>query len=71
MIKDLLDTNYGQIILSIILGVGLATIFRKVCQGNSCLVIKGPALEEVNKYYYKMEDDCYKYKPYAAKCNDD
>lgn len=71
MIKELLETNHGQIILSIILGIGLATIFRKVCQGNSCLVVKGPSLEDVKKYYYKFEDNCYQYKPYASKCDEE
>lgn len=68
MITDLLESKAGQIIISIILGLGLATIFRKACKDNSCVVVKGPSLKDVEKYYYKLEEDCYKYTPYATKC---
>jgi hypothetical protein len=68
MITDLLESKAGQIIISVVLGLGLATIFRKACKDNSCVVVKGPALKDVDKYYYKLEEDCYKYTPYATKC---
>lgn len=69
MIGDFLNTNAGQIIISIILGVGLASLFRKVCSGNSCVVIQGPKKSETEKFYYKLNDDCYKYNSYVAPCN--
>ena len=69
MIKDFLNTNTGQIIVSIILGLGLATIFRKVCSGNSCIVVQGPKKSDIDKYYYKVNGDCFKYSPYAAPCD--
>lgn len=68
MIEKLLNDKKGQIILSIILGLGLATIFRKVCTDNSCVVVKGPNKKDLEKYYYKIEDDCFKYTPYSSKC---
>lgn len=70
MIQDFLNSKIGQIILSILLGFGLATVFRKVCKGNSCLVIKGPNPSDVQKYYYKIDEECYKYTPYVTKCED-
>ena len=38
--NKLLNTEVGQRIVSIILGLGLASIFRKVCSNNNCLVKK-------------------------------
>jgi len=70
MIQDLLDSQAGRILISIILGFGLATLFKKVCSGNSCVMVKGPSIEEVKKYYYKIDDDCFKYTPYTTKCED-
>lgn len=58
----------GRIILSIILGLGLATAFQKVCKGNNCVVIKGPPMKEINNIHYKIDDECYKYSPYVRKC---
>ena len=60
-ILKLLDTPMGTIIMSVILGLGLAALFRKACGDKKCIVIKGPNSDEINKYYYKIHDDCYKY----------
>jgi len=37
MTKD----KYGKIIISVIWGLGLAALFRRVCEGRNCIVIKG------------------------------
>lgn len=68
MIQDLLENKTGQIIISVILGLGLATLFRQVCKGNNCIVIQSPDMKELEKYYYKIDSNCYKYKPYATSC---
>ena len=71
MLNDIMNNPLGRIIVSIILGLGLATLFRKVCSGNNCIIVKGPSPNDINKYYYKIDDDCFKYTPYATQCNDD
>ena len=48
--NKLLNTDLGRKIISIILGLGFASMFRKVCESNSCLVIKGPKVKEMEKY---------------------
>jgi len=68
MIGKFLESKVGQIIISIILGFGLATIFRKVCKDNNCIMIQGPKVSEVNKYFYKIDESCYKYTPYVTPC---
>lgn len=65
--NKLLNTEVGQRIVSIILGLGLASIFRKVCSNNNCLVIKGPKIVDMDKYY-KIDKKCYKYNPYPINC---
>ena len=63
-----LDTPAGSLILSAIIGLALAAMFRKVCKDKSCIVIHGPNMEETTKYFYKYNDDCYKYTPEATEC---
>ena len=70
MIKDFLKSRRGQILLSIIWGIGLAALFRRGCANNKCLIIKGPNPEEVSRSVYKSNGKCYKYSPYITKCND-
>ena len=61
MLTDMFKTESGIIILSILLGFGLATAFKKVCKGNN-------SIKEVRDTFYKIDDDCYKYTPYITKC---
>ncbi len=68
-INKLLNTKTGSIVVSIILGLGLAALFRRACKNNSCIVIKGPKMEDVNSFYYKINNECYKYKPVIGECN--
>ena len=68
IITELLNNPVGRIVFSIILGLGLAALFRQVCKGDECHVIKGPKPSEVQKYYYKIDDDCFKYTPYVTSC---
>lgn len=69
MLTEFLETPFGQIVISVILGLGLATVFQKVCKGQNCIVVDSPDMKDINKYVYKIEDDCYKYKPYATVCD--
>lgn len=66
--KEVMKNEPGQIVISIILGFGLATMFKKVCKGKNCYVVKGPNTQDVAKYYYKIENKCYKYKPVVSPC---
>ena len=42
MILDVLKTERGRIVMSIVLGLGLAVMFRRICSKDTCLIIKGP-----------------------------
>lgn len=68
MLTDMFKTDNGIIILSIVLGFGLATAFKKACTGKKCVIIKGPSIKEVQGTYFRIDDECYKYTPYVKKC---
>jgi hypothetical protein len=59
----------GRIIMSIILGIGLATFFRQMCSGKNCTVTKAPPLEEIDDKIYKFDGKCYKLEKSAQQCN--
>ena len=69
MLSKLFENPVGRIIVSIILGFGLAALFRQVCKGDECHIIKSPEASDIKNYYYKIDDDCYKYKPIATQCS--
>ena len=69
MLSQIMDHPAGRVFISVLLGLGLATLFRQVCKGNSCIIVKSPDVNEISKNYYKIEDDCFKYTPYTVKCS--
>tara|TARA_B100000925_G_C22008996_1_gene475195 strand:- start:882 stop:1100 length:219 start_codon:yes stop_codon:yes gene_type:complete len=68
IVEDVINTNLGKVIISIIWGLGLATLFRKVCKGRKCLIIKGPKPEDMDNKVYKFDDKCYLYKSKNTTC---
>ena len=68
-IDNMLSSKEGRIVLSIIWGLGLATLFRKVCVGRSCIVIKAPNLKKIENNVYGFDVKCYKFNPEITKCN--
>ena len=67
-LSTLLNTKEGQMIISVLLGFGLATLFRKVCKDQSCIVVKGPRVADVDGIYYRIGDTCHKYTPSVVPC---
>ena len=68
-IRRLIYSDFGRIVISILLGLGLATIFRKVCKDRKCLVFKSPKIDDVKGQVFKFDGKCYKYREEATKCD--
>jgi len=56
-IKKLLDSQTGIAIFSIILGLGLSTIFKSCCDSQNCIVYKAPDFSK--KKIIKYNNKCY------------
>lgn len=68
-LKRLITSPFGKIILSILLGIGLASLFRKVCTDKNCIVFNGPIISDIDGKTYKHGDKCYKYTTHPDKCD--
>ena len=69
-LKQLLHTQTGGYIISVILGLGLASLFRKACQDRKCIKFEAPSSVEIEKYVYHYENNkCFKYDPRITKCD--
>lgn len=68
MLNNLAKSDKGKMIISIIIGLGLAAIFRKVCNDRDCIIIRGPPIEEVTSNVYGFDGKCYKYKAKSTSC---
>jgi hypothetical protein len=68
-IKRFVNSEFGRIAMSILLGLGLATLFRKVCTGRNCLIIKGCSFEKIQDNTFKYNDKCYTFDAGAQTCD--
>ena len=67
--KRLLYSPLGKIIISIILGLGLSAMFRKVCNERNCIRFSGPSVDDIKDKVYKFNDKCFSFKPTAESCS--
>ena len=64
-----LRTPSGKYLMSLLLGIGLASFFRFICKDKNCVVFAGPPINEIKDKIYKNQDKCYKLVPMATKCS--
>jgi hypothetical protein len=70
-IKKVLYSEFGKYVISILLGLGLASLFRKSCHDKTCLSFVGPTIDKVEGQVFEFGGKCYKYKAKAKKCESD
>jgi hypothetical protein len=63
-----LRTQSGKYLMSLLLGIGLASFFRFVCKDKNCIVFAGPPINDIKDKIYKNQGKCYKLVPTATKC---
>ena len=64
-------TETGKYIMSILLGLGLASLFRTVCKEKNCIIFHAPPLEKIQDKIFKNNDKCVKYNTVTTKCRVD
>jgi len=69
-LRRLIYSDVGRIIISILLGLGLATLFRKVCNDRNCIIFKAPNIEKIKNQIFKFDNKCYKFSEKIEKCDD-
>ena len=68
-LRRLIYSDIGKYIISILLGLGLATLFRKVCKDRNCIVFKAPNIKKIKNQIFKFENKCYKFIESIEKCD--
>lgn len=62
-------TKTGKTIMSILLGFGLASLFRTVCKDHNCILFHAAPFDKFKDKIYKNNGKCVKYTPVATKCD--
>lgn len=66
---NIFKNEYIKIILGIILGFSIASIFRCACNGRNCIIYKAPEKNDVKNSIYAHDKKCYKYETVSTECN--
>jgi hypothetical protein len=68
-IKRLINGKFSKYVLSAIIGIGLATLFRKACNSRNCLVFKAPTIDKIRGQIFKYNNKCYTFKERSESCD--
>ena len=68
-IRRLIYSDFGKYIISILLGLGLSSIFRKTCTDRKCLVFKSAPMGEIKSKIFAFNDKCFKFSEKAVSCD--
>jgi len=64
-----LHTQTGKLLMSLLLGFGLASLFRVSCKDYNCIEFKAPSIEEIKDKIFKVNNKCVMYEPELTKCS--
>uniref|UniRef100_A0A6C0KCM2 Uncharacterized protein n=1 Tax=viral metagenome TaxID=1070528 RepID=A0A6C0KCM2_9ZZZZ len=67
--KRLIYSDVGRIVISVLLGLGLATLFRRVCKERDCLVFHAPEMNKIKGQVFKFKNKCYQFEEEIEKCD--
>ena len=63
------EDNRIKIVMSIIIGLGIASLFKTTCEGRNCIILRdGPDRDFIEKNTYKFGNQCYKFNSKNTDC---
>lgn len=67
-LQKTINSQYGKILVSILLGLGLASLFRRTCHGIGCLKFIAPSVSNVEKKVFHHGNNCHRFKAITKNC---
>ena len=70
-LDKLFHTTSGKTMISIILGLGIASLFRQACKGTNCVLVKALPMDSIANTVYKhpSSERCIRYEVNPVKCD--
>jgi hypothetical protein len=65
---EFLKTERFSMIASFIVGLGLMSVLKPMCNGPECRILKAPPLDEVNHTTYQLGGKCYQFRSETISC---
>ncbi len=67
-LEGIMKIPHMPTLISIILGFGLACIFRPLCKGSECMIVRGPPVGDIRGSVYQFGNKCVEFKPKPVEC---
>ena len=71
ILVNILKSPDVKIIFSVIWGLGLASLFRKVCKGRNCIIYRAPSIDDIYGKTFSFNNKCYNYTSRLVNCGED
>tara|TARA_B100001093_G_C26338575_1_gene804980 strand:+ start:83 stop:319 length:237 start_codon:yes stop_codon:yes gene_type:complete len=68
-IQRFIHSDFGKYIISVLLGIGLASFFRKACKERNCVKFVAPRVKEIKGKIFKYNDKCFSFEEKAKTCD--
>jgi hypothetical protein len=62
------ETAQFRFFFSFMIGLGIMSLFRPLCKGTECQIVKAPPPHEVETTTYKIGAKCYQFKTGSVDC---
>jgi hypothetical protein len=69
MLEEYLKSPLTRTTIMVLLGIGLATIFRETCKEDRCIVVEAPDPTNVEGKKFKFDKTCYKFNAKLTSCD--
>lgn len=68
ILDNILKHPFFNIAFSFLLGVGIIAIFRPLCKGPECEILKAPPIKEWDGTVYRIGGKCWEFKSSTMEC---
>jgi hypothetical protein len=69
VVERLIYTDNGNTFISVIIALGIASLFRSACNMRGCIVFRHADIDDIDGETYKVGNKCYKYDLYQESCS--
>jgi hypothetical protein len=68
-VRNFIHSDFGKYFMSVILGIGISCLFRKVCNDRNCLVFYAAPFDKIKDQIFKYNDKCYTFEENTSSCD--
>lgn len=65
---SIMERPIAATMISALIGFGIAAMFRPLCKGPECVILRGPPVDELRNAVYQFGSKCVEFQTKAVEC---